>query len=333
MTTTATTLDLNASGDGDPEPAPQPTEGRVRSSRLIRMADEARRKVPWWVAWPATLVIMLGAGAAGSQVGQMALGTPPDGSPLSQYIEVFAFGMTLLAMFLWVRVVEGRRFRTLGFTSARAGIKKLGLGFLLGGAMMAAGVGFGLLTGQLTFGASTHALMGWESLLPLIPLVLVFILQGTTEETLTRGYMLQTGSRGMPGWLAIVASSVVFALVHLAFEPIILTNIILYAVFACLVALRQNSLWLIAGLHAGWNFFQGNVFGLPVSGHGYATSLLDIGPSAHSADVLSGSTFGIEGSIFGTIILGAATLIALVVFLRRPRHAVPADRGEVSIDD
>lgn len=319
--------------DDAPPTARRTSEGRVRSSRLIRMADEARRKVPWWIAWPATLVIMLGAGAAGSQLGQMALGNPPDGSPLSQYIEVFAFGLTLLAMFLWVRVVEGRRFRTLGFTSARTGWKKLGLGFLLGGAMMGAGVAFGLLSGQLTFGASAHALIGWESLLPLIPLVFVFILQGTTEETLTRGYMLQTSARGMPGWLAIVASSIVFALVHLSFEPIILTNIVLYAVFACLVALRQNSLWLIAGLHAGWNFFQGNIFGLPVSGHGYATSLMDIGPSSHSADALSGSTFGIEGSLFGTIVLGTATLIALIVFLRRPRQSATADRGEVSMDN
>ncbi|MCT9818940.1 CPBP family intramembrane metalloprotease [Microbacterium sp. W1N] len=297
------------------------------------MAGEARRKIPWWIAWPVSLLIMVGGGLVGTQIGNIVLGSPGDGSPLAQYGEVFSFGVTLLALFFWVRVVEGRRIRTLGFTPSKGGLKKIGLGFLLGGAMMGAGVGVGLLTGQLSFGASTHAVTGWGSLLALLPLVLVFILQGTTEETLTRGYMLQSGARSMPLWLAIIASSVIFALVHLSFEPIILTNIILYAVFACLVALKQNSLWLIAGLHAGWNFFQGNIFGLPVSGHGYATSLLSVGPSAHSTDMLSGGTFGVEGSVFGTLVLGAATLIALTVFLRRPRRKGADRPGEVMIEN
>ena len=66
--------------DDAPPTARRTSEGRVRSSRLIRMADEARRKVPWWIAWPATLVIMLGAGAAGTRTltglaGSSGLGT------------------------------------------------------------------------------------------------------------------------------------------------------------------------------------------------------------------------------------------------------------------
>jgi hypothetical protein len=58
---------------------------------------------------------------------------------------------------------------------------------LIGAAMMAVGVLIGLVTGQYTPGGSTHTLSGSSALLALLPLILVFILQGSTEETMTRG--------------------------------------------------------------------------------------------------------------------------------------------------
>lgn len=130
-------------------------------------------------------------------------------------------------------------------------------------------------------------------MLALLPLAVLFLLQGSTEEAVTRGYMLQMGARQLPGWVAIIASSVLFSVLHINFDPLILINITLFAVFASLVALQQGSLWIVCGIHAGWNFFQGNVFGLPVSGHVEATALFTFGPApdptTHSPAAISAS--------------------------------------------
>ena len=186
--------------------------------------------------------------------------------------------------------------------------------------MMALGVLAGMVTGQYTSGGSTHTLSGGSALLALVPLILLFVLQGSTEESVTRGYMLQIGARQLPGGVVVILSSVV-AVVHVDFDPLVLINITLYAVFACLVALRQGSLWLVCGIHAGWNFFQGNIFGLPVSGNPEATSLLSIGPAPDASEALSGGSYGLEASLLGTVVLGAATAVALWLFRRAPDPA------------
>ncbi len=96
-----------------------------------------------------------------------------------------------------------------------------------------------------------------------------------------------------------------------------LINIALYAVFASFIALGQGNLWLIAGLHAGWNYFQGNIYGLPVSGNAEASSLFAFGPAAGSSDLVSGGDFGVEASLVGTADLGGGV---------RGRASIPAPR-------
>ena len=55
-----------------------------------------------------------------------------------------------------------------------------------------------------------------------------------------------------------------------------------------------RSLWLPMGLHAAWNFTQGEIFDVPVSGlseHGLLNAKLS-GPA-----LLSGGSFGLEASV------------------------------------
>jgi hypothetical protein len=71
-----------------------------------------------------------------------------------------------------------------------------------------------------------------------------------------------------------------------------------------------RNLWLPMGLHAAWNFTQGFIFDVPVSGHdmhGLVQAKLS-GPV-----LLSGGAFGLEASMIGVVLsipLGAA-MIAL----------------------
>ena len=75
--------------------------------------------------------------------------------------------------------------------------------------------------------------------------------------------------------------------------------------------LLTRRLWLAIGIHAAWNFTQGWVFSIPVSGGDAPLGLLitrRIGP-----DWLTGGDFGLEASVVAILV---ATL-AGVLMLRR----------------
>jgi uncharacterized protein len=109
----------------------------------------------------------------------------------------------------------------------------------------------------------------------------------------------------------VVISSIVFALLHLAnpnpsFMAVVgLTAAGLFFAYSYLVT-RQ--LWLPIGLHIGWNFFEGPVFGFPVSGLAQFFSLLNT--SRHGPELITGGAFGPEaGLIQYPVLLLAVWLI------------------------
>lgn len=82
----------------------------------------------------------------------------------------------------------------------------------------------------------------------LIPLFAVFILPGSTEQLVLGGYMLQTGVLQMPGLAAILGTSLLFSAMHRDFDPIPFANIVLYALFACFVAMTGVNFGVEASL-------------------------------------------------------------------------------------
>lgn len=285
----------------------------IRTSPLVEMAGEAKRPTRWWLAWIVAIVLVIGGSAAGSAVGSLVLGSPAERDTLYQFIEFFSFGATLIALFLWVRFKEARPFSSIGFRG-RHPIGKLLLGFVIGAVMMTIGVLVPWALGHYESGGSVHTNVGSAALGALIPLVIVFIVQASTEEAVFRGYLLQVTGSQTNALMAILGTSIFFAVIHTDFRPIVLANITLYAVFACFVALGQGSLWLIAGLHAGWNYVQGNIYGLPVSGNPEASSWFAFGPKPGSSDLVTGGDFGVEASIVGTVILVVAVVVSYLYY-------------------
>jgi uncharacterized protein len=287
----------------------------IKTSPLVQLTSEAKRPTSWWLTWIVTVVIIFGGATAGGAVGDIVLGHPKDDAALSQFVEFFVFGGNVLLLFLWVRFKEGRRFSSLGFRGSGA-VRKIVVGWVIGALAMGIGVVVPWLMGEYAPGQSEHGRVGVSALVLLVPLLFVFLWQGSAEEAVTRGFLLQNSARQLPAIVAIVGSSFFFAVVHLEFSPVPLANITLYAVLASLVALEQGNLWAICGIHAGWNFAQGNLFGLPVSGGAEPTTLWAFGPTADSHTLLSGGDFGVEASLVGTVILAVGVVIAWVRYQR-----------------
>lgn len=226
---------------------------------------------------------------------------------------------------LLVRFKEKNPLSTLGFPSARAlkaeGKKRPIVEYLRGMAvgLLLIGSVYGLLIafGQVKcegFALTTEAL-------PMFFLyILMWLPQGATEEIMMRGYMLpRVASRlGVP--FAVFFSSMCFSLMHAGnagFSFLALINLALIAaLFAC-IALRKGNIWMCCAMHTVWNFCQGNVFGLEVSGNGGNASVLHSTHTSSARDLLTGGAFGPEGGLCVTIVIAVAFL---VLFLTRKKH-------------
>jgi hypothetical protein len=91
--------------------------------------------------------------------------------------------------------------------------------------------------------------------------------------------------------------------------------LILAGVFLGYGYTSTRQLWLPIGLHTGWNFFEGTVFGFPVSGMADFPSLIHI--TVKGPILLTGGAFGPEA---GLVILPALGLGALLVYLYTKRR-------------
>ncbi len=161
------------------------------------------------------------------------------------------------------------------------------------------------------------------------------------EETLFRGLLLAYLQRPLRPLGALVVSSGAFALVHAwnaNVSPLAIAGLaaagalfgLAYLVgrgpgpsfaaeeaaargLSALAYVVARGLPLPIGLHAGWNFFEGSVFGLPVSGSHRDSLLIAVvdGPEA-----ATGGAFGPEGGLVG---FGAMLVTAIVLWSVRGR--------------
>lgn len=141
---------------------------------------------------------------------------------------------------------------------------------------------------------------------------IVFIFVGWNEELLSRGYHLQTIASGTNLMWGVLISASVFGFMHWG-NPgatwVSTAGIFFAGIFLALGYLRTGRLWLSIGLHIGWNFAEGVIFGFPVSG-------LDIYPLTRiqvlGPELWTGGAFGPEA---GLIVLPALLLGAGLIYI------------------
>ncbi|HEX2980637.1 MAG TPA: type II CAAX endopeptidase family protein [Anaerolineaceae bacterium] len=280
--------------------------------QVIYSPDEDRPRAGWrlFVQFLLLLACML--------VVALPLSILPLGGFWSNFIlQLFtALGVTL-SVWLARRQLDHRAFLDLGIRPNRRTALDLLVGFLIMGA--AIGLIYWLETGLgwvrfegFTWGAQTGQ-SAVSILLQVVPGTLAFfLLTAWDEELLFRGYQLQNLAEGLNlGW-GVLISSVIFAVFHLANpnpSAFALIGLVAAGVFFAFAYLRTRRLWLPIGLHLGWNFFEGPVFGFPVSGLQFPTLLrqAEAGP-----DWLTGGLFGPEA---GLVLLPALLLAAALVWL------------------
>ena len=214
--------------------------------------------------------------------------------------------LALLAAFkIMTRVFDHKPLGVVGLTFHPDWLRELGAGLVIGGIMMVLVGGTEGLLALVRF--ARNPLPGRVELAYGTGLFLVLLISATNEELTFRGYPFQklVQSLGPPG--AIAVSSACFGLAHLG-NPhptwISTLNTMLVGIPLSIAYLRTRALWMPVGIHFAWNYVQGYVFGLPLSGYTFSTSLLSA--QVLGAAWLTGSDYGPEGGLLATVVIVAA---------------------------
>ena len=224
------------------------------------------------------------------------------------YFQLGVFVFIALVIFFWVKVVEKRPIRTLGFFKGHIWLNLLkgwGLGTLL---LLVSFLGTYLL-GGLEFVKVDFSQRTFLYILSLIPF---WFIQGGTEELVTRGWLLQTVTNKLNLSWGIAISSSFFSILHLGNQGVTalsLISIVLVGVLMALYMLKTDNIWGVAALHGAWNFAQGNLVGVAVSGQHAGGSLLHFQARSGTPDWLSGGAFGLEGNLVTCVVLVVGIII------------------------
>lgn len=244
----------------------------------------------------------------------------PDNLLLNSAIALFA---VTPSVFLARRFLDKRSITSLGLKLDRQVLADVVVGFFIPFLVMGL-----IFLAEWSLGWLTLDGFAWQTdviltvILNTILYLGILLIVAWNEELLFRGYRLQNFSDGLNTTWGVLLSSVWFGIAHLANPNTdakfsVAIGIFLAGVFLAYGYLSTNQLWLPIGLHLGWNFFEGVVFGFPVSG-------LDIYRliriTVDGPVLWTGGAFGPEAGlvVLPGLLLGVTLIFVYSKYLRKP---------------
>lgn len=297
-------------------------EQRIR--HIFLTPEEPRLRAGWRIAVQTALMLFLTV-VFSCPMAVVILAAPDSLLLLSSLIGGIAIVISVLVARKWI---DHRSIPSLGLQINRSAAIDVLTGF--GIAFVQIAFVFFL---QMAFGWLSVSGYTWQERSPLYVLgwvvlgLLTHLAVGFYEELQSRGYHLQNLEEGINTFWAVALSSAVFGIAHLV-NPnaswISSLGIVLAGVYLAFPYLRTRQLWLSIGVHIGWNFFLGPVFGFPVSG--LATpGLLRL--NVTGPDMITGGAFGPEAGLVVLPTLGLGALLIWLYTRGRLTKEEPANEG------
>lgn len=273
---------------------------------------------PRWRHPGFLLLYSIGATAASiamSMIFARLMGPPHQGGWRAVIIAIGVAAIFVGIFQLFRRYVEGGRATEF---APRAAILELPAGVLIGFVLFSA-----IVAVIWAFGG--YRVIGYHGAEVLVPALAVAILSGFTEEIFFRGYFFRLTEQWLgTGW-ALALSAALFGALHLgnpnasllaAVAIMLEAGIMLAAIF-----MLTRRLWMAIGLHGAWNFAQGGIYGIAVSG-GEMDGILR--PDIRGSDLLTGGAFGAEASLPAIVVATAFGLALLWLAWKRGQFVAPS---------
>jgi len=284
--------------------------------------DEPRLRAGWRLLVQTILMILLGI-VAGMPIGLLGMLLSRELSEgmllgLGQVAQAISF---TLSIFLTRRFLDMRSFSSLGLKLDKWILRDLLAGIVITFFMIGSIYLIEFCLGWLTFEGFAWQMDDIPTVLGgTLGMLAVFIFVGWNEELLSRGYHLQTLASGLNLFWGVLISSSIFGIAHLGNPNATwgsAVGILFAGLFLAYGYISTKQLWLAIGLHIGWNFFEGVVFGFPVSGLDiYRLTRINV-----SGPVLwTGGAFGPEAGLvlIPGLLIGTALIYGYSKYLRKP---------------
>ena len=322
---------------------------------LFVNAQESRPRAGWRIILQMLLfaAILIGgqvimgiglgvfAAMSGENVADPAFVVALESNPL---VRVFTGVLSMIAIavsyLVAARWLDRRPLRDFGFHFNKNWWLDFGFGLFLGAILMVFIFVVELAAGWVTItGTMTSLRPGVDFWSGIIAWVFVFLFVGIYEEMLSRGYQLRNLAEGLNFkplnprlalLLAYLLSSSFFGFLHAGNPNATLVstlNLIVAGLFLGFGYVLTGELAIPIGLHITWNFFQGNVFGFPVSGGGTPATFIAI--QQGGPDLWTGGAFGPEAGLIGLIAIAIG--FALTTAWVKVRHGKVALRRELAV--
>ena len=302
----------------------KPTQSGV-FPRLFISPDERRLRAGWRLLGHSALLLILGVVFSVVLAIPLAVFQFVSRQNLTNAILALSTVVSLPAITLatWIarRGLDRRSFRSLGLELGTGWSRDLLVGFAIPIPLFGLIYLFELGAGWLDFQSWGWAERGvLATAVGVLLLLLAFVAVGFYEELLVRGYYLQNLKDGSNLVVAVFATSAAFGLAHLGNPNASWTStlgIFAAGLFLAYAWLRTRALWLPIGIHIGWNFLQGPVFGFEVSGIPTPSLVRHV---VNGPELITGGAFGPEA---GLLVLPAMALGAGLIWWYT-RHRVTA---------
>jgi CAAX protease family protein len=272
------------------------------------------------------VALVIGFSATLSTVGALAgfIGLTRVMTPYSDdqtgnllYSELTKAAGTLLAAWVMSRL-ERRKLGEFGLPWSASQGKFFLTGAVFGIAEISAIIGVLAAAGYYSFGPlQVHGadLLKWALFWGV-----VFVVVGFFEEYAFRGYIQFVLTKGFGFWVATIATSVIFGVVHMANPgeswPGIL-GVMVVGFFWCFTLRRTGTLWFAFGMHAAFDFGETFLFSVPDSGMVFpghlSNAVIHTGPAW-----LVGGSAGPEASVLDFVILGIFFLVMHLMYPAKP---------------
>jgi membrane protease YdiL (CAAX protease family) len=219
----------------------------------------------------------------------------------------------LLAYWAYVRIIE---MRTVAELSRRHAGREFGIGLIFGALLFCVTIGILAALGvyQITGKNAWPIMLGSLS---------SAILGGVLEEVLIRGVLFRVLEEWLGSWIALGISAVIFGVLHLLNPGATLLNAAAISIEAGVLLaaayMVTRRLWLCIGIHIAWNFTQGGVFSVAVSGGGGKGFLQS---TMAGPDWLTGGKFGAEASVVALVVCLAGGIALLAIAVKKG-HVLP----------
>ncbi len=231
---------------------------------------------------------------------------------ISQLQILFGIGLQGIVVILFCYIYENIKPNNLGISVKRM-LHSTFKGYIIGFTLISLSCLILLLFGTLKYTKPTVSL----DFAYLFALFFIYFFQAFGEEILYRGYFLISACRKNRLIWVILISSLIFSLHHRVnpgYNIVAALVLFFLGIILSLFMIKYNNIWVSTAIHSAWNFVQGNIYGINVSGTSQSVSILSLVKQENSSNLLHGGQMGLEGSIVSCLIL---LVLIIIIFIKR----------------